>query len=687
MQARKTPLVLVAILALLLVNLTVTGEVTVEPVGIPEVIEAGEMIETEIVLTNYGDQDVSFEVDIEEIDLEDDEEQAGPRRDRRSEPDDMGYEWRDDDEDDGPEYAWLDRGDFEDVREWRLGDDANTGAVDLGWTFPFWDDEYDRIYGDTDGYCSFTYAGTRYNIAVANFPVAAQPGALYHSMICGRQVDYLQGTEIWFWTNEQDMAVMWWAGNHQENWQVILQDNGLGVIQWGQGCGDRNAGINEGDGDYGWFLGAYGNGSAVGFGPAGAWLSWVVLTPEEGIIEADDALTVDVLLNAEEMESGVYYSIVTFEFDDPEQPTLSFPVVMSVDDPAYSVSGIISDASENNDDMINDATAASDPYGFRRYSNNEGEWGIPNLPPGDYEITFTAVDFLPTTEVVEIVDEDIELNIALLHSTCLPNEESFFTQLEPGMTEEFALEVHNNGNGPLTYQIERRLLGEANAEPWELRAMYNTEQVVNDNMINGVTFAEEHFFVSGGNNGGNPNMIYIFDNEGEQTGEFEHVHESRYGMRDLTYDGNLIWGSDENILYGYTTDGEHSATLNGEAPSYRSVTWDPVNERFWSADITSDIYATDVNGDHVQTIRRPGDIRVYGLGFWPDDPDGHCLYVFSRGDEIDIAVYKINLANGEAILAAEIDVGGSRPGGIHITNTLDIYSWVLMGIVQSPDRL
>ncbi|NQT34323.1 carboxypeptidase regulatory-like domain-containing protein, partial [bacterium] len=341
------------------------------------------------------------------------------------------------------------------------------------------------------------------------------------------------------------------------------------------------------------------------------------------------------------------------------------------------------------DSPVEGAVISIPRFGFEATTDEEGVYLFEEVPEWIYIVEIHAVNYHPqTVEDIEVVeDETTELNFALLHAECNPSVDNVIFSLEPEFRQTVEFDIDNDGNAPLTWRVERTLPEDVDREPWELRVEANTEELVGDDMINGVTFADGHFYISGGNSGGNPNMIYVFDSEGEQTGEFEQAHESRYGMRDLTFDGELIWGSDENILYGYNLEGEHVATLNGEAPSYRSVTWDPVSERFWSADITSDIYATDREGNHVQTVGRPGDIRIYGLGFWQDDPDGHCLYVFNRGEEIDIAVYKMNLDNGEVVLAAEFDAGGSRPGGIHITNLLDVYSWVLMGIVQTPDRM
>src|SRR3990172_10161995 len=43
-----------------------------------------------------------------------------PRRDRRSDPDEAGYEFRDSDEGDGPAYEWVDIVDRDGAQSWRM---------------------------------------------------------------------------------------------------------------------------------------------------------------------------------------------------------------------------------------------------------------------------------------------------------------------------------------------------------------------------------------------------------------------------------------------------------------------------------------------------------------------------------------------------------------------------------------
>ena len=174
-------------------------------------------------------------------------------------------------------------------------------------------------------------------------------------------------------------------------------------------------------------------GRAIGFGPSSAWLSWVMTDPEEGVIEAEGELGMTLLFNAEELEEGYYYSIIRIV--DPEDSDiifLEFSVLMSVDAPVFAIGGTITD--EDTDEPIVGATVTTEPYDVRRHSVDEGEWVITDMHLGEYELLFTAPDFLPHTEQIEIDEAgEYELNVALLHSECNPDRDEFIMELEPDM--------------------------------------------------------------------------------------------------------------------------------------------------------------------------------------------------------------------------------------------------------------
>jgi len=682
----------------------VAAEVIVEPFGAAVLMEE-EVEEFIINLANTGEQEVSFEIGINLVDMEDqDERLAGPCRDRRGGPqedDDFEYEWRDNLENDGPEFEWIDVREFDGVRQFNLGDDQNTGRIDLGWEFPFYDRVFDFIYVDSDGWASFVNQSQSIRTAYP-FPSNDQAWFFTLAVLNGDWDGNRDGAgPLFFWSNGEDEAVITynnWCPRHNEQiggcFQIILNNEGMITYQYGdeiEGAqrwwGDSHTGVNGYNG-FGFQMVARAGGQgyivedrAIGCGPRDAWIHWIMIAPEEGAIEPESNLDLTVTLITEGEEADVYYAIVEIELDTPEQPLIEIPVVMSIESPVFRLFGAVTD--EDGGAPVEIANVSTEPFDIRRHSDEEGGWEITDLPRGEYEITFTATDYLPHTEAVQVEeDEEFELNFALLHSECNPDVEDITFEIAPDTDLQTSFEISNDGNGPLNYTVERRLLGDANADPWTLRLSHMFGQDRDDSRIQGVVFADDRFYVAGAH--GNEPAIYIFDREGEYIDLFIQPGEDRYGMKDLAWDGRLIWGAIGQTIYGMTLDGDVEVEFEGPFRPTSNLAWDPEHELLWISATTSDIAGIDRNGNLVSELDRQG-LRMYGFGYWPDDPDDSPLYIFNKVREVgDQVVHKMNVDNGELteVSILEPESGGSAAGAF-ITNEYDIYSWVFIAVANN----
>ncbi|MDP8239282.1 MAG: carboxypeptidase regulatory-like domain-containing protein [Candidatus Hatepunaea meridiana] len=320
--------------------------------------------------------------------------------------------------------------------------------------------------------------------------------------------------------------------------------------------------------------------------------------------------------------------------------------------------------------------------GQEAVTNEEGFWEIENAWTGAFNVTASKSGYNDSTQIdLRLrIDDTLRVNFSLRHPEFIADPDEINVELPQGNSTEVGLSVFNTGNGPLELTVEPRTRGEEAAEPWELRRSVNVGFLLDDNQIHGVAFAENQFFVSG-TNGDDPPIIYVLNREGDMTGSFEQVGRNRIGMRDLAYDGNLIWGSGEGTVFGFTTDGEQENSFQGPFNQNTAIAWDPDNDLLWICGTISEYIAGyDRFGDEVMAVD-PIVRNIFGLAYWQDDPDEHCLYLFhSPGAERQI-VSKINVNTNDIIEVIELEPeGGGRPVGTFICNTYDPMSWVFMDV-------
>jgi len=206
---------------------------------------------------------------------------------------------------------------------------------------------------------------------------------------------------------------------------------------------------------------------------------------------------------------------------------------------------------------------------------------------------------------------------------------------------------------------------------WQQTGQFDVGRILEDSRIEGVAFDGENFFLcgAGGNNGEDPNTIYVINQDGEQIRDFVQPGESRYGMKDLEWDGELLWGSGETRIFGFDTDGNIVHEFQGPFnPVTYCVAYDSDRNVLWVSSTTTPIVNLSREGELIgDTLDRKG-LRLYGLGYWAEDPDGYQLYALTSYSEAASQVYKFNLENGDTLFVQELD---PRPGGVYLTQ-----SWI-----------
>jgi len=329
--------------------------------------------------------------------------------------------------------------------------------------------------------------------------------------------------------------------------------------------------------------------------------------------------------------------------------------------------------------------------GQQAVSDAEGNWEIANAFATTFELIVTKPGWSDLiVDGLELAEgEELELALEMRRPIFTLNPQELSGEANIDDTTEVSLRVINEGDGLMSWSAVTRLTDEFDVAPWERRRSIPVTEITGDNMIYGVAYNGEEYFVSG-SAGGEPNQVYVLDNDGQETRRFTQVGPGRNGFRDLAWDGELLWGASDRPIIGFTTDGDSVTSFDGPSNISVGVAWDPERNVIWACGTTTNIISYDIEGNQTGSIQR-GQLRLYGLAVYPDDPDGFDLYLHcATVEDPSQFVLKANPETGQIQSVAHLTPPEqSRPEGIEITSMYDPYSVVMMAIANSDagDRI
>ncbi len=416
---------------------------------------------------------------------------------------------------------------------------------------------------------------------------------------------------------------------------------------------------------------------------------WLTCDPAEGIVEAGNSIDITLTADTEGLELGEYTREILLTTNDFDFQEIILDAHIFVVEGFAQLSGTVTN--EETGDPIGGACVEIPAFDMVTESDEEGAYIFPEIPSWTYDMLVTMEDFLPmTAEGVEInPGEEVVVDFGLLHADFISNPDQINEQLAVDENTEVPVWINNPGNGPLTWNVTRVFPEGMEADPWDHRAGIAVGEILESNRLGGVEFVDDHFYACVGVLDGE-NMIYVLDRDGNVVRQFAQLADSRYGYRDLTWDGEAFWGVDGNLIYGFNTAGEQVGQIEVPVGSARGITWDDENGCFWTCAITSNIFGVDYDGNVVAQIPRPegpdGRLRTYGMAHYPDDPDGYKIYLFTSDGEVNRQVWKLDTENREVEFVTEPDVEGTA-GAATATRRWDPFSWIFMALTNSPDRI
>jgi len=560
-----------------------------------------------------------------------------PDRDRRGGPDNFGYRWRDTEEQ-GVQYQWIDitQGDMRGNQFQNVGDDWNSGQLDLGWTFNFYGREFRNFFVCSNGWLSFT-SNSNDLAANDNFPNQGDP----ENLIAPFMSDLFPGT-IWWYTNAQNrIAIVTWNvihyGDRNRNYifQVILTGNGRIKFQYQTnqrvpdnyfvGIGIQNAERNVGLTAYRQQGGgAPSNQYAIDISKALGWVTGTVSDlatgdPVEGArVRLSDGTAADT------DDEGIYWM----------------------------------------DEVLADPyTATASKFGYNTVLSDEFE-------VADQETT--VVDF------------------ALPHPEIDVDTDGFEVELPRQGVRRDGFTIANAGNGPLDFAM-RFTVPVRRDDPGDVIFDWNANELTGDGRMRGVTTDGDNYYLTGSNNQEEPNYIYVVNRNGELVRRMEQPHQnpSSIGLKGITTDGEFLYSADAREINQISFDGELIRAFPGPFNPTRYIVYVPETNHFWVCEIGSRVAEIDRDGNVIRQFDKPQ--RAAGLAWHPDDPDGFNLYIFHRiPNGSQLALAKMNPANGQHRPVMEFNIQqGDGALDCAITNGFNPLIWLFVALVENnvPDRV
>jgi len=329
---------------------------------------------------------------------------------------------------------------------------------------------------------------------------------------------------------------------------------------------------------------------------------------------------------------------------------------------------------------------------FSAETDINGNYLIDILIGENYDVTASADGWLDSTlagfDVAE--DETLTVNFALLFTDFSPSVRRIEASLAENTSSRHDLSITNDGNGPLTWSVERNFR-EGESGIGNRITSYVIAPLLNDLTLESVAFVDDRFYVSG-QNGQQPNLIYVLDEEGNYITRFQQVGESRVGMTDLTYGNGLIWGSGEQTIYGFNTTGNLIESFRGPYNNNKALAFDSNLNVIWVTYTSRPIVAIDLEGNRITALDSHWP-RISGMAYWADDPDGFNLYIANDAGQNTVHVSKINTESNDTMFVATLSTNEiGQPGGVFLAEGFSRYGTVFMILMndylnQQGDRI
>ena len=273
-----------------------------------------------------------------------------------SAPDAFGYRWASSDAPGGPTFDWFNIAERGEALA--LFDDDGADVA-LPFPFPFYGQNQNRVTISSNGYLTFD----GFAVALGDLPIPSPDAPSNLIAPFWDDLNPSEGGTIHHYHDAaanrfvvQYTAVPRFPSEGQMTFQVLLYPSGDVLFQYQRMTGTKNE-------------------ATVGFGNAP--FSWVTATPMAGLVLADASQEMDLRISAARLSPGLYSEQLTFATNDPDRPTLTVPIELTVSEQTTTGEDValpIASISASSHDGNAPANVLDGDPATRWSARGQGEW-------------------------------------------------------------------------------------------------------------------------------------------------------------------------------------------------------------------------------------------------------------------------------------------------------------------------
>ncbi|NQU04958.1 MAG: carboxypeptidase regulatory-like domain-containing protein, partial [Calditrichaeota bacterium] len=306
---------------------------------------------------------------------------------------------------------------------------------------------------------------------------------------------------------------------------------------------------------------------------------------------------------------------------------------------------------------LENAWVRIDGTGFFDRTDENGLFRIDNIPIGSYTVIASMRHFNEDLALEIEITDDGETRVPdfeLTHPSFNIDREEVIYGLRPDSSGHRVFNIWNDGNGPLDYTIEidsRAEPPEERDEQWEILFDYNLSDTARtgnwegddrdssytgDYNLKGVTFDGDYLYVAGAYVRSElPHLIYVINRDGERVRQFEQTsvveRPPTRGYWDIEFNGENLYAIEKDTVIEVNRDGELVRAFLDPHGGSKLITYSREDGKIFTAGITDkEVVEFDADGGEavVHSVDFNGIFKVYGMSWYPIDPDGFYLYMF-----------------------------------------------------------